>query len=258
MIILYLDISSNLQRWKKETKLVELFLHSFSSLLLFPNSTSSLHDNILKNHRVMVVTRQPLSLPSSCFFSLESATCCWWHEEDIKTFCYSSGEVKPSSEAFAGKTGESIYYTRVVTNQLRYGPLSKDFLPFPSPVNLHTKNIHSLYEFGVNSLAIDYIELSHMNDTLWLWDQSLNWTRLLHTYHDSCVVLRNHKWNVVPCKETHAVLCQHLIDHDQFIIGNRISNPQLFLPFLYTRNSNRNHNMSFCPYGFIFKPPVNL
>lgn len=258
MIILYLDISSNLHRWKKETMLAELFLHSFSSLLLFPNSTSSLQDNILQNHRVMVVTRQPLSIPSSFFFSVESPTCCWWHEEDIKTFCYSSGEVKPSSEAFAGKTGESIYYTRVVTNQLRYGPLSKDFLPFPSPVNLHTNNTHSLYELGVNSLAVDYIEPSQVNEHLWLWDKTLNWTSLLKTYYNSCVVMRDHMWNVVPCKETHAVLCQHEFYHDRFIIGNRISNPQLFLPSLYTRNRNRNNNMSFCPYGFLFKPPINL
>ena len=67
-----------------------------------------------------------------------------------------------------------VAYSRVVTNQLRYGPLSKDFLPVASPVNIYANNIRALYEVGLNTLATDYIDEEQMKSHIWTWSHSLN------------------------------------------------------------------------------------
>ena len=81
--------------------------------------------------------------------------------------CYSNGEVRTDLKDF-------LTYSRVVTNQLRYGPLSKDFLPIASPVNIYANNIRGMYELGVNTLATDYIDEEQMKSHIWTWSPSLN------------------------------------------------------------------------------------
>ena len=73
----------------------------------------------------------------------------------------------------AGKSQQPAFYSRVVTNRLRYGPLSKDFLPSPSPVNIYDKNTLDLYALGFNTLAADYIDEELAGSHIWIWSRDL-------------------------------------------------------------------------------------
>ena len=66
-----------------------------------------------------------------------------------------------------------MFYSRVVTNRLRYGPLSKDFLPSPSPLNIYDKNTLDLYALGFNTLAADYIDEELAGSHIWTSSRDL-------------------------------------------------------------------------------------
>ena len=153
---------------------------------------------------------------------------------------------------------EAPFYTRVVTNQLRHGPLSKDFLPVPSPVNLHGVNIQALYGLGVNTLATDYIDPLQMREHVWAWDSTLNVTQLRRAYAQYCVMMKANTitWSVAPCQETHPVLCQHSKDLHVFVKGALLTNPQLMIPVLHSDPSWEWSSKHVCPEGYAFSPPT--
>lgn len=258
-IILYLDLSSNLGRWNQEKLLTGLLKSHFGNLLLFSNDTKSIHDNILDNHRVMIVTRRPLTVSDNIYFTVQKEQTCWWKEQDIKSFCYRNGEVREDSEELAGKTDyENLFYSRVVTNQLRYGPLNKDFIPFPSPVNFYSSNVLPLYEMGINSLATDYISNDQIEEHLWIWDSSIHIEEIAENYSQFCILLKpgaDH-WSLTSCKETHPILCSSVGNKEDFWVGGRLSNPQLYIPYLHSRKQIE--ETTVCPPGFEFKPPVYM
>lgn len=181
-----------------------------------------------------------------------------WTEYDIGHFCNGHGEPRPGKEADAGKTHAAPFYTRVVTNQLRYGPLSKDFLPVPSPANLHGGNVRALYGLGINTLAVDYIDPLQMREHVWAWDASLDVAELHRANGTLCVVMRTNTttWSVAPCRETHPALCQHAENLEVFVKGALLSNPQLAIPSLHEDSSLEWSSEHFCPEGYVFSPPT--
>lgn len=259
-ITLYLDLSTNLKRWKQEQALIDQIESSFSSLIIHSNTTLTLRQNIQANRRVMIVTRNPLSVATTLFFNTNTPASCFWQERDIKQICFSNGTVRAESEKLAGKTDHThLFYSRIVTNQLRYGPLSKDFIPFPSPVNFSPINVFDLYGIGVNSLATDYISNDQIQQHFWLWEDTLSIEQLAKKYAHLCVLMKsNGKWNVAPCNESRAVLCRSEDNHEHYAIGARISNPHLFIPSLHEEEKVRDEAQFICPDGFSFNPPVSL
>ena len=208
----------------------------------------------------MIITRNPLSSPTTIFFNTNSPQTCFWKECDIKHICFANGTVRFGSEELAGKTNQTdLFYSRIVTNQLRYGPLSKDFIPLPSPVNFSPINVFDLYGLGVNSLATDYISNEQIQQHFWLWDDTLLMDQLASNYERYCALMKsNGKWSVALCSETHATLCQNNINHENYRIGGSISNPHLLIPLLHDHKNVKEELESICPYGFSFQPPVSL
>ena len=96
-----------------------------------------------------------------------------WKEQDIEKVCHLDGTVQGDKAFLAGKSQQPTFYSRVVTNRLRYGPLSKDFLPSPSPVNIYDKNTFDLYALGFNTLAADYIDEETVGSHIWTWSRDL-------------------------------------------------------------------------------------
>lgn len=265
-IILYLDISVNIKKRNQEKQLVDLLENYFSPFLLVNNASSidsqSLQDAISQNHRVFIATRRPLSIPSTFIFSTSSQTCCHWKEFDISLFCHRNGSIRWEQEYLAGKVNLPIYYSRIVTNQLRYGPLSKDFLPFPSPTNFYPANIHSLYSMGVNSLAADYLSNEQIQQHFWVWNPDVFSTYSFETiaasFEQFCVFMNatSPSWLLRNCGEVHPVLCQHSLYHEVFVVGKSLSHPESFIPFYHSPNQRNVSNP--CPAGFGFKPPMSL
>lgn len=272
LIVLYLDVSSNLIRWKQEDALASAFESSLGTYLLRRNDTGSLVEQVRQNKRVVLVSRRSLqsagdiyhytSSPSTC-----SYPCCVdalflnhrWTEYDIGVFCDKTGKMRSGMEKKAGKEDpENPFYTRIVTNQLRYGPLSKDFIPIPSPVNIHNGNAQDLYRVGVNTIATDYIDPVQMKDHVWAWSHTLNVSSLRDSYAEYCVVMKPNRtaWSLTLCRETHAVLCQHEKNPHLFVKGAVVSNPQLFLPLLHSVSSHVANASSLCPDGYVFSPPT--
>lgn len=146
----------------------------------------------------------------------------------------------------------------MVTNQLRYGPLSKDFLPAPSPANLHEGNVRALYGLGINTLATDYIDPLQMREHVWAWDASLDVAEVRRANGTLCVVMRTNTttWSVAPCRETRPALCQHAENLDVFVKGALLSNPQLAIPLLHEDSSLAWSSEHVCPEGYVFSPPT--
>lgn len=80
-VILYLDISDNLARWKQVRELRTIILSTFDQLLIRPSSSSSnstirLYDLIRMEKRVMIVSRRRFTEMDDIFFYTNtSATC---------------------------------------------------------------------------------------------------------------------------------------------------------------------------------------
>ena len=183
---------------------------------------------------------------------------CIWTERDIGDFCFPSGKIRNNIEFLAGKTGNSsTFYSRVVTNQLRYGPLSKDFLPAPSPVNIYSENTQELYALGINSLAADYLGGEEVKDHIWSWKPDLDIPSLALHFRDMCVCMEQDTglWDVLHCSYSLRVLCKNDSNSTLFIVGARISNPQLFISPLHDR-IQKNTSQTLCPIGYSFKPPT--
>ena len=181
-----------------------------------------------------------------------------WTERDIAEFCFPSGEIRNNVEILAGKMNiSSKYYSRVVTNQLRYGPLSKDFLPVPSPVNFFSENTKRLYEVGINSLAADYLGNDEVNLHIWLWNPHLDVAALALHYREMCVFMEKETglWNVMHCSYSLRTLCKNNSNSTQYTAGALISNPQLFISPLHVV-SIKNYSQIVCPMGYSFQPPT--
>ena len=181
-----------------------------------------------------------------------------WTERDIGVFCYSSGDIRNNTEYLAGKTNSSNrFYSRVVTNQLRYGPLSKDFIIAPSPVNIYAGNAQDLYRLGINSLATDYIGTDESKDHIWSWRRDLDVKSLGQHFRDYCVVMEKDTglWNVELCSSSLHVLCKNNTDPMEYVIGALVSNPQLILSELHGNRLSR-ESSHVCPFGYSFKPPI--
>ena len=77
-VILYLDTSDNLVRWKQVRELRTIILSTFDQLLIRPssNSTMRLYDLIKMNKRVMIVSRRRFTEMDDIFFYTNTnATC---------------------------------------------------------------------------------------------------------------------------------------------------------------------------------------
>lgn len=178
--------------------------------------------------------------------------------------CYSNGEVRKNLKDY-------MNYSRVVTNQLRYGPLSKDFLPVASPVNIYANNIRALYELGVNTLATDYIDEEQMKSHIWTWSPSLNVddssdlnckiTQLREGINELCVAVDTGSgvWTITLCKETHPILCRSAVNNTDFIIGGYLSHPQLNIQKLHNAShlEETTVRLNPCPFGYVFVPPIS-
>lgn len=181
-----------------------------------------------------------------------------WTERDISEFCFPSGVIRANVDILAGKVDGSIrYYSRVVTNQLRYGPLSKDFLPAPSPVNFFSKNTQDLYSLGINSLAADYLGDQEVRDHIWSWKPNLNMSFLSLHFQEMCVFMEKETglWDVMYCSYSLRALCKSDNNSTQFLAGARLSNPQLYISPLHNKR-NINFSQHICPTGYSFKPPT--
>lgn len=187
IVILYLDTSENLIRWKKVDELVSIFQSVFGSLIIPPQPDLDFLHLLSQKKRLMIVSRRAYPGTDSVFFSMDSAFTCQyplflcriilhptWKEQDIEKVCRADGSVQSDKEALAGKAQQPVFYSRVVTNRLRYGPLSKDFLPSPSPVNIYDRNTLDLYSLGFNTLAADYIDEAAASNHIWTWSRDLN------------------------------------------------------------------------------------
>ena len=158
----------------------------------------------------------------------------------------------------AGKSGNSsAFYSRVVTNQLRYGPLSKDFLPAPSPVNIYSENTQELYTLGINSLAADYLGGEEVKDHIWSWKPDLDISSLALHFQEMCVLMDREtgRWDVLPCSYSLRVLCKNDKNSSLYMVGARISNPQLFISPVHDGIQKRS-SQTLCPSGYSFKPPT--
>ena len=158
----------------------------------------------------------------------------------------------------AGKSGNSsAFYSRVVTNQLRYGPLSKDFLPAPSPVNIYSENTQELYTMGINSLAADYLGGEEVKDHIWSWKPDLDISSLALHFQEMCVLMDREtgQWDVLPCSYSLRVLCKNDKNSSLYMVGARISNPQLFISPIHDGIQKRS-SQTLCPSGYSFKPPT--
>ncbi|KNB43840.1 hypothetical protein JH06_2226 [Blastocystis sp. subtype 4] len=257
IVIIYLDTSSNLIRWNKVDDLIMEFVSVLDSLLILPFDELNLQKLIAVNKRVMVVSRRVFPGGDSLFFYTNTPQTCQyplWQEYDIDNVCYSNGEVRTDLKDF-------LTYSRVVTNQLRYGPLSKDFLPIASPVNIYANNIRGLYELGVNTLATDYIDEEQMKSHIWTWSPSLNISQLHEEIKELCVAVDtgSGRWTVTLCKETHRILCRSAVNKTDFIIGGYLSHPQLSIPRLHNVSYTEEATISLnpCPFGYVFIPPIS-
>lgn len=182
-----------------------------------------------------------------------------WKEERIEELCTEKGDVRQEREVLGGKQANNTFYVRTVTNQLRYGPLSKDFLPVSSPVNLYANNTMGLYELGLNSLATDYLDEDQVKNHIWTWDPSLSIESIDLKSNTFCTALNRDslRWTVRPCRETHPILCQHTSNRTCFVLGGYVSNPHLFIPSLHRPTKTYQNLTRICPLHFQFQPPIS-
>ena len=182
-----------------------------------------------------------------------------WKEKEIGQLCDRHGNVLPEKEELGGKQSRSIFYSRTVTNQLRYGPLSKDFLPVSSPINLYQNNTLDLYELGLNTLATDYIDNDQVRNHIWTWEPTLSIPFVRANRNSMCTALNasSFRWTVRPCMETHPILCQHTQNHTLFSYGGYVSNPNLYIAPLHSFSSTMLNWTSHCPPVFQFSPPLS-
>lgn len=76
LIVVYLDVSDNLVRWKQEEALAKTLEEVLGEYLIRTNETASLHELVRRNKRVMLVSRRQLHNPfHTTFFTLTNSTC---------------------------------------------------------------------------------------------------------------------------------------------------------------------------------------
>ena len=78
LVVVYLDVSDNLVRWKQEEALAKTLEASLGAYLIRTNETTSLHELVRRNKRVMLVSRRRLQNPfHALFFTLTNETCAY-------------------------------------------------------------------------------------------------------------------------------------------------------------------------------------
>ncbi|KAK8795377.1 hypothetical protein WA588_004221 [Blastocystis sp. NMH] len=261
ILILYLDTSVNLIRWKKVEELVSIFQSVFGSLIIPPQPDLDFRRLLVQKKRLMIVSRRVYPGADSVFFSMDSAFTCQYplFLQDIEKVCHSDGTVRRDRASLAGKSHQSVFYSRVVTNRLRYGPLSKDFLPSPSPVNIYDKNTLDLYALGFNTLAADYIDEELAGSHIWTWSRDLEVAAIRDRLNETCVAMEVGvpRWTVATCRETHRVLCRSAVNETDFVVGNYRSSPQLLIPLLHSAEKHTHVPVDECPFGYLFFPPIS-
>ena len=76
LIVVYLDVSDNLVRWRQEEALAKTLEEALGAYLIRRNDTASLHELVRRNKRVMLVSRRRLRNPlHATFFTLSNGTC---------------------------------------------------------------------------------------------------------------------------------------------------------------------------------------
>ena len=76
ILILYLDTSVNLIRWKKVEELVSIFQSVFGSLIIPPQPDLDFRRLLVQKKRLMIVSRRVYPGADSVFFSMDSAFTC--------------------------------------------------------------------------------------------------------------------------------------------------------------------------------------